>query len=476
MPDPTATPLRQRPRLRAFSPPLLLALALFGCRSERDAPSPAAEPEAVAPAPGSGAAASHPEVEGGTAPGEAGAAPADADDAPSSEALLAAVPDTAVFAGALSGIDRAADARTLERLIPVDEDTWMLVGAMRRERETDVTTWLIDTGRPEAVVAPVDRVTIPHSGHPQVAPRVVEVPGVGVVVVQPTDSFDQGGASASFILRPIGLDANIPEDATVAPVDGWVVREAWDAERFGDGMVVCFFGARGTPDSAPPADLIVCGELDATGGWTNPPRVVVGSAPGTRFHGIELGAGGTDSALLVTTNRRSGAVIATLVHRREGRLAGAAPIALAENDGPYPDDFTLPGAPIFARTDTRIAWALPGGGDFEARSGAIALDGTHAAPPRSMLPFASMLERPRFVSGERVGVVMDTAGRQGERSVLVIDDSGALMVDQPALLDPGLEPLRALRLGPSAGNRILVVWDTPEPETVGAALIEVPGF
>lgn len=409
------------------------------------------------------------------------------DDDATGAALLAAVPEDAWFAGALTGIDGVHEARFLEALVPVG-DARLLIGLEPGRRSSTVTTWRLTEGRPVRPAAPMDRLEVPHASNPLIGPRVVPIPGRGALLLKTTDSLGVEGMSASFVARAITGDADIPEHGDPVEVDGWVVRGPWSATRLGDDALVCFVGAPGqvplagegadrfaAEARAPETRTIACGVLSMDAEWVRPP---VGALPARAADApapVALVGGGESSAVLLTTSEDGTRIVAHTI-RDGATLEVSEPATVAALNEPATGEFVFPNAPVGVATDDGHAIAMQGDAAVPTVAAIVAPDGTTTAT-QGLLPFASMLERPRMVTGaERTGLLLDSAGRDGARSVLAYIDGRASIIDFPALLDPTREALRALRLGPADGPLVTVVWEHPMPRRVGLAIYGAPGF
>lgn len=474
MPDLTVSFLRQRPTARSgatfrSSGPipsaitgvalLLIALGISGCDR--------GEPEAV-----SSEETNPSEQTPGDNPLESDTGAALVDEPEKSDAPEVPIVQTddgapvegALFDGRLAELTRETQAGDLVHL-HVGETHLLLVGAETGRRESTVTTWLLPRGVHEQPLAAMDRVTTTHRVDPAIGPRVVPTANGGALLLRATDSIAADNGAASFVTRTIGADGNIEEIAIPLVIPGWVMRRGWSATQLGSEVLVCFLGTPGIAASAGPDNSLACGTLSEDGEqWTRPPVRVAEAPVGTSIDVPFVAGNGTHAIVTYFDPTPDVSRIVGRFVRLEGdQLAWDDPVDLTTEPIPAGTEVSYRRTPMLLATDEGALFALPAHGGIQSRAGSLTLDGQITGGIRVVAGLGSLFEHPRFVAGDQgSGLLFDSTGVRGERSLLAFSDEGAMLIDIVGVFGRETDLRSQARLGPTSGRAVTYVWEVPD--------------
>jgi hypothetical protein len=117
-------------------------------------------------------------------------------------------------------------------------------------------------------------------------------------------------------------------------------------------------------------------------------------------------------------------------------------------------------SPMLLATEDGALFALPAHGGVQSRAGTLTLDGETRGGVRTVTGLGSIFEQPRFVTGdEGVGLLFDSTGLHGERSLLAFSDDGATLIEIVGVFGSETESRSQARLGATSGRAVTFVWD-----------------
>jgi hypothetical protein len=371
--------------------------------------------------------------------------------------------DGAIFDGRLVEFESASQARELAH-IHISDSHVLLVGSKTVRRSTTVTTWLLPRGSHQTPTPANDRLEIVHGSDPAIGPRVIPRSDGGVLIIKATDSLGEDGSPGSFVTRVIEPDGNIEEISTPMVIPGWTMRRAWTATRLGDEILICFLGSQGSPATADPVDVLACGTMANDGeSWLqDPAQVAAASATGVSLVS-PFTSGGNESFALLTyfdpspgARRVQGVVIS---HLGEELLVGPSTdltgVPLADGTA-----FEFRRAPMVLSVQDGAVFALPAHGNVGARAGHITPAGEIRGTVNAVTSLGSLFESPRFLVGDQgTGLLFDSTGRRGERSLLGYGPEGAFLMDIVGMFGSETELRSQARLGPTSGRTATFVWN-----------------
>ncbi len=127
------------------------------------------------------------------------------------------------------------------------------------------------------------------------------------------------------------------------------------------------------------------------------------------------------------------------------------------------EEFAYRRAPMVHSVHDGGVYALPAHGNVRARAGHLAPAGVIRGGPNLVTSVGSLFESPRFLVGDQgTGLLFDSTGRRGERSLLGYGPEGAFLMDIVGMFGSEAELRSQARLGPSVGRTVTFVWNVED--------------